>query len=126
MNEQFERFKIEMFRKIKDQMESITSEIKNDYNILTHGGIIETDADKSDPSENFRRKAGELEEDDDRLLRIWSQLAFNDLPYDRNDTQNIDKIYRNIITTIELSKVQRTRCASTSKSSADWWLARAA
>ena len=104
MDEQFDRFKTEMFRKIKDQMESITSEIKNDYDTLADGGIIETDVDKGDPSENFRRKVDELEKDNDRLFRIWGQLAFNDLPYDRNDTQNIDKIYDDIITTIGLSK----------------------
>ena len=98
------RFKKKMFLEIRERMESITSEIKNDYNTLTDGSIIKTDTDKSDPSENFRRKVDELEEDDGRLFRIWSQLAFNDLPYDRNDTQNIDKIYDDIITTIGLSK----------------------
>ena len=49
-------------------------------------------------------KVDELETDGDRLFRIWSQLAFSDFPYDRNDTQNIDKIYEDIITTIELRK----------------------
>ena len=103
-NERFEFFKTNMFREIRNQMESITSKIKNDYDTLVDGGIIEIDADKGDPSENFRRKVDELEADDDRLFRIWSQLAFNDFPYDRNDTQNIDNIYGNIITTIELRK----------------------
>ena len=103
-NERFEFFKTNMFREIRNQMESITSKIKNDYDTLVDGGIIEIDADKGDPSENFRCKVDELEADDDRLFRIWSQLAFNDFPYDRNDTQNIDNIYGNVITTIELSK----------------------
>ena len=103
-NERFELFKTEMFREIRDRMESITSEIKEDYDTLVDGGIIEIDADKGDPSENFRRKVDELEADDDRLFRIWSQLAFNDFPYDRNDTRNIDEIYDDIITTIELSR----------------------
>ena len=104
MDEQFQKFKKEMFLEIRKRMESITSEIKKDYSTLTGRGIIETDTDKGDPSENFKRKVDELEKDDDRLFRIWSQLAFNDFPYDRNDTQNIDEIYKDIITTIELSR----------------------
>ena len=103
-DERFEEFKKEMFLEIRRRMESITSEIENDYDKLTNRGTIEADADKSDLSKNFRRKVDELEKDDDRLFRIWGQLAFNDLPYDRNDTQNIDKIYKDIFTTIELSK----------------------
>ena len=85
-------------------MKTITSKIKNDYDILVGGDIIEIDADKGDPSGSFRDKINELEKDNDRLFRIWSQLAFNDLPYDRNDTQNIDKIYDDVIKTIKLSK----------------------
>ena len=98
------RFKTELFCQIRDRLESITLEIRNDYNMLTDEDIIETGADNGKPSESFIRKVNELEEDDNRLLRIWSQLEFNDLPYDRNDTQGIEQIYDNIITTIELSK----------------------
>ena len=103
-DKRFELFKTDMFREIRDQMESITSKIKEDYDTLADGGIIETDANKGDPSENFIHKVDELEKDDDRLFRMWSQLAFNDLPYDINNTQNIDEIYDDIITTIELSR----------------------
>ena len=103
-NEQFMRFKTELFCQIKDRLGSITLEIRKDYNMLTDEGIIETGADNGEPSESFIRKVDELKEDDDRLLRIWSQLEFNDLPYDRNDTQGIDQIYDSIIKTIRLSK----------------------
>ena len=103
-DERFGTFRTEMFCEIRDRLESITSKIKEDYDMLANEGIIETGADEDDPSGNFRRKVDELEEDDDRLFRIWSQLAFNDLPYDRNDTQGIDQIYDSIITTIGLSK----------------------
>ena len=103
-NEQFMRFKTELFCQIRDRLESITLEIRNDYNMLADEDIIETGVDNGKPSESFIRKVDELEEDDNRLLRIWSQLEFNDLPYDRNDTQGIEQIYDNIITTIELSK----------------------
>ena len=39
-NERFEFFKTEMFREIRDRMESITSEIKEDYDTLVDGGIL--------------------------------------------------------------------------------------
>ena len=107
-NKQFELFKIKMFREIRNQMKSITSKIKEDYDTLADKGIIEPDADKGDPSENFRNKVDELEKDGDRLFRIWSQLAFNDLPYDRNDTQNIKEIYDDIIRTVRLRKSKKS------------------
>ena len=103
-DERFGTFKTEMFCEIRNRLEYITLKITEEYDTLADRGIIEIDADKSDPSENFIRKVDELEEDDDRLFRIWSQLAFNDLPYDRNNTQGIDQIYDSIITTIRLSK----------------------
>ena len=103
-NEDFRKFKTELFLQIRDRLESITLEIRNDYNTLTDEGIIETGADNGESSERFIRKVNELEEDVKRLHRIWSQLEFNDLPYDRNDTQGIDQIYGSIITTIGLSK----------------------
>lgn len=101
MDEKFEKFKTEMFHEIGDRMKSIKSEIKNDFNTLVDRGVIET---KDVPFENFKRKVEDLKEDDHRLFRIWSQLAFNDLPYDRSDTRNIDKIFGDIIETIKLSK----------------------
>ena len=103
-SEQFQIFKTELFCKIRDQLNKITMDIQNDYNKLTDERIIETGADNGDPSESFVRKVDELEVDDNRLIRIWSQLEFNDLPYDRNNTQGIDQIYDSIITTIGLSK----------------------
>ena len=55
MDKRFEKFKREIFRELRARMESITSEIKNDYNTLIDRNVIDTDTDRDDPSEKFRR-----------------------------------------------------------------------
>lgn len=102
MERNFRRFREEFFRKFKEEMENIVSEIKKEYDILYfEEGIIN---EQTDPGENFKIGIKHLEEDEKRLFRIWTKRHFFDLPYDSSKESDIRATFNDLLLSAKVSR----------------------
>ncbi len=98
---EFQRFREKLLTALSKKMPDICEAINRDYQQLERSGLI--DGNKA-PAERFREKIIELEENNDKLYRIWSKREFFPLPYDISNRERIRDTFISLTDTIDKQK----------------------
>ena len=98
-NEEFEKFKLKLFKAIEKQQKLIIDSIKKDYETLCKLELIKRL--NNSPEESFLKKVEKLKDKETKLWRLYYRYELIELSYNFSQYEEIEDLYDNLIETCE-------------------------